>query len=394
MQHHLAGLAIALVVGAAPASAQDVWDEPGGLETEMSYEAAVVAAAEADESVLYTLRGAFAANLVLENGAEVGFRASGGLDKDNPARAGVSGVFGPGQPVAVPAGAFSGLARGPAAEDAGPRARIETGYIYIEGGYGELRAGLDEGVAARFFEGAPTLLRHAALVNPSLDPTGRTIARTDHDLTGPSLKVSYATPRILGARAGVSLTPEANAGGLDRDPVRDLGGAPGPDIENAIEAGLNVSRRLPRSGVRLRAGVAWSQADAAQASLPGVYDTVETWSAGGSAEFSSLAFGASYLESNNGFALGNGDYTALSAAVRLTLDKIDAGFELANAEDKAIGAESESIGLTLGRNFGEQLRVVGGWQRRDTRYTGNALPLAPRTSEQTEGIVIEITLSG
>jgi len=125
-------------------------------------------------------------------------------------------------------------------------------------------------------------------VNPTLDPYGGVIARTDHDLTGPSLKVSYATPRILGLRAGASFTPDANAGGLDRDPVRD--GA--PDIENAAEFALNLSRRLPRSGVRLRAGAAYSQADAAQAALPGIYDTVKTWSAGGSVEFSALALGA------------------------------------------------------------------------------------------------------
>ena len=111
-------------------------------------------------------------------------------------------------------------------------------------------------------------------------------------------------------------------------------------------------------------------------------------------EFSSLAFGASYLDSDNGFALGNGDYTALSAALRLTLGKIDAGFELANAEDEGIGAESESVGLSLGRNFGDQVRVVGGWQWRDTRYTGNPLPLAPQIREEADGIVIEITLSG
>mgnify|MGYP000479082720 CR=1 FL=1 len=235
-----------------------------------------MAATGADESFLYTVRGAFAANLVLGNGAEIGFRASGGLDRDNPARAGFSGVPGPARPLPSPAGALSGLARGPAAEDAGPRGRIETGYVYIEGGYGELRAGLDEGVAARFFEGAPTLFRHAALVNPALDPSGQVIARTDHDLTGPSFKVSYATPRILGARAGVSLTPDANAGGLDRDPVRNLGGAAGPDIENAVEAGLNVSRRLPRSGVRLRAAAGWSRANAAQACLAQVLEYSKT----------------------------------------------------------------------------------------------------------------------
>lgn len=389
MRHHLTGLAIALTAAAAPASAQDVWDEPGGIETEATFEATAVAATDASESFLYTLRVAFAANLILDNGAEVGVRASGGSDRDHPARPAFSGVIGPGQPGAGPTGAFSGLSRGPAADEAGPRGRVETGYIYIDGGYGELRAGLDDGVAARFFEGAPTLFRHAALVNPTLDPYGRALARTDHDLTGPSLKVSYATPRILGLRAGATFTPDASSGGLDRDPVRD--GA--PDIKNAAEVALNLSRRLPRSGVRLRAGAAYSQADASAPALPGVYGTVKTWSAGGSVEFSALALGASYLDSNNGLAALNGDYTALSSGLRITFGKVDAGLEWTDAEDRGARTESESIGLSLGRNFGDNVRIVGGWQRLDTRYAGNPLPLAPSLRAQSDGVVFEITLS-
>jgi hypothetical protein len=53
-----------------------------------------------------------------------------------------------------------------------------------------------------------------------------------------------------------------------------------------------------------------------------------------------------------------------------------------------------ALGLSAGRNFGERLRIVGGWQSRDTRYTGNPLPLAPQLREEADGIVIEITLSG
>lgn len=389
MRHPLTGLAFALAAAAAPAAAQDVWEDAGGIETDASWEAAAVGATDSGESFLYTLRGAFEANYFLENGAEVGLRTSGGIDRDHPARPAFAGVLGPAQPVAAPPGAYSGLARGPAPYDAGFRGRVETGYIYIDGGYGELRTGLDEGVAARFFEGAPTLFRHAALVNPTLDPYGRVIARTDHDLTGPSLKVSYATPRILGLRAGASFTPDANSGGLDRDPARS--GA--PDIENAAEVALNLSRRLPRSGVRLRAAAAWSQADASQAGLPGAYDTVETWSAGGSVEFSSLALGASWLDSSNGLAGPGGDYSALSTGLRMTFGKVDAGAEWVDAEDKGIGAESETIGLSLGRNFGDTVRIVGGWQRHDTRFTGNVLPLAPSLRERSDGIVIEITLS-
>jgi len=393
MHRQLTGLVLAAFASGTPALAQDVWDDEGGIETETAAEASLVAATDVDEPFLYTVRGSFGANYVLDNGAEIGLRVSGGLDRDNPARPGFAGVIGPASPAASAAGAFSGLARGPAALDTGPRGRVETGYIYIDGGYGELRAGLDDGVAARFFEGAPLLFRHAGLANAALDPSGLALARTDHDLTGPAFKVSYATPRILGVRAGVSVAPEADAGGLDRDPVRNLGGALQPSIENAVEAALNVSRRLPRSGVRLRAGAAYSEADASSAAAPAAYDRVETWSAGGSAEFSWGAFGLSYLGSNNGFASGAGDYSALSAALRLSFGDIDAGLEVASADDEGAGAESDAFGLTLGRNFGENLRVVTGWQGRNTRYTGNAVPAPPSLSDRTRGVVIEITLS-
>lgn len=390
MRLTLSGLAFALAA-AVPAHAQDIWDDPGGIETAWIGEAAAVLSLDTDEPALFLIEGGFSANYVFQNGVEAGFRGSFGVQYDNPGRAGFSGIYGPSQPAPGPAGAWSGLARGPGAEDIGARGSIETAYIYVEGGYGEVRAGLDQGAATRFFEGAPVLMRHASLANPALDPSGRALARTDHDLTGPAVKVSYATPRILGVRAGASFTPEADRRGLDRDPVRDLGGVPGPRIENATELAVNLSRRLPRSGVRLRAAAGWSTADVSFAT-PGVYGTVETWSAGGSAEFSSVAIGASWLGSDNGFAGGGGDYSALSIAARMTLGKIDAGIEYAHAEDEGISAESDAWGITFARKVNDSLRIAGGWQSLDTTYTRNAAPLPLRTGDKTDGIVIEITL--
>lgn len=392
MRPHLTGFVFVLAAFAPAAAAQDVWDDAGGIETTWTGEAAAVVAPDADEPALFLLEAGIATNYVLENGVEIGFRGSVGAQLDHPARAGFSGVVGPPPAAVGPAGAWPGLGRGAAAEDSGARAAVETAYIYAEGGYGEFRAGLDQGVAARFFEGAPVLMRHGALANPALDPTGRVLARTDHDLTGPSLKVSYATPRILGVRAGASFTPEADQRGLDRDPERAVGGAAGPHIENATELSLNVSRRLPRSGVRLRAAAAWSDAEVSFA-VPGVYDSVETWSAGGSAEFSSFAIGASWLDSNNGLVGGGGDYTALSAAARLTLGKYDLGVEMATSEDMAIQAESDAFGIILARKINDSLRIAAGWQQIETRFDGNALPFPSRFSEKTDGIVIEITLS-
>lgn len=388
------GLFLLALAGLTPvAAAQDVWDDPGGIETSWSLEGALIVSPGSDESLLGLARAGLSVNYVVMNGAEIGAVGALEFQRDHPARDGFSGIFPPPAGAgAASGGAFSGLARGPAPEDRADRISLETAYIYIDGGYGEARIGADDGVAARFFEGGPALFAHAGLVNPALDPDGSLIARTDHDLTGPAIKLSYASPRILGLRAGASYTPEADRRGLDRDPVRAFAGAPRPEIENALEVALNVSRRLPQSGVRLRAGAAWSQADTQFAPQPGLYRKVETWSVGGSAEFSRLRLGASYLTSNNGVASGPGDYTAWSASASVPFGDFEAVAELAGAEDEFAGLESDSWQLGLAWRPEPGWRLAAGWRNVDTGFLDGA-PQAQDPAGRRKGIVIEITRS-
>lgn len=378
---------------APSAAAQDVWDDPGGVETDVTLEGALVVSPDADEPVLGLLKGGLSANYVLTNGAIIG--AVGGLEAqyDHPARAGFAGVFPPAAGAgASSGGAFSGLGRGPAREDQDLRLSLETAYIYIDGGYGEARLGADDGIATRFFEGGPALFAHAGLANPALDPSGQIIARTDHDLTGPAIKVSYASPRILGLRAGASYTPEADRRGLDRDAARDFPGAARPEIEDAFEIALNLSRRLPQSGVRLRAGAAYSQAETHFLPDPTLYGTVETWSAGASAEFSKLRIGGSYLESNNGAARGPGDYSAWAVSAAVPFGKLEAVAEIAGAEDEFANLSSDSWQLGLAWRPQDDWRLAAGWRNVDTGFLNSGGPL-PSSGGSRNGIVIEITRS-
>ncbi|ABI76248.1 hypothetical protein HNE_3555 [Hyphomonas neptunium ATCC 15444] len=389
----LLALASPLAALAPTAAAQDVWDDPGGVETDVSFEGALVVAPNADEVVLGLAKGGLSANYVLSNGAIIG--AAGGLEAqyDNPARAGFAGVFPPiAGAGASPGGAFSGLGRGDAREERDLRVSLETAYLYIDGGYGEARLGLDDGIATRFFEGGPLLFAHSGLVNPALDPSGQVIARTDHDLTGPAMKVSYASPRIIGLRAGVSYTPEADRQGLDRDPARDFPGTTRPEIEDAFEIALNLSRRLPESGVRLRAGAAYSQADTRFLPDPTLYGTVETWSAGASAEFSKFRIGGSYLASNNGSDRLAGDYSAWSVSAAVPFGKLEAVAEVAGAEDELAGLTSDSWQLGLAWKPLDAWRLAAGWRNVDTDFLNSAAP-PPSTGGSRKGIVIEITRS-
>ena len=386
-------LAAPMLAHAPAAAAQDVWDDPGGVESEASAELALVAAPDADEALLGLAKAQMALNYVLMNGAEIG--AVGGLElqRDHPARAGFSGVFPSSAGAGVASGgAFSGLARGDTPADRDLRISLETAYVYINGGYGEARLGADDGVATRFFEGGPALFAHSGLVNPALDPTGEIIARTDHDLTGPAAKISYATPRILGLRGGVSYTPAADRRGVDRDTETAFPGSARPEIEDAFEVALNLSRRLPQSGVRLRAAAAYSQAEARFAPDPTLYGTVETWSAGASAEFSRLKVGGSYLESNNGIAAGPGDYSAWGLSAAVPFGKIEAVAEVSGAEDEFAGLTSDSWQVGLVWKPSENWRLASGWREVDTGYLNSGGQL-PSTGGSRNGIVIEITRS-
>ncbi|KJS39011.1 MAG: hypothetical protein VR74_03645 [Hyphomonas sp. BRH_c22] len=380
-----------LGVAASPAIAEEDWDV---WETAHEAEGAIAASSASGSPV--TMLGAFgiSTNRVLDNGLEIGATGRFEVQHDHPARAGFSGIPEGFEAVAGGwQGGFSGLAASARREHVGTRGQLEQAYIYAEGGYGEVRLGRDKGVAARFHEGAPSVFVKAAAANPVLDPTGQAYIRTDHDLTGPALKVSYASPRILGVRAGVSFTPSADVRGLDRDPARRLAGSPELSIESAAEASLNVSRKLRESGVRLQAALAYSRADVSASVTPDIYGTIETWSAGASAEFDTITVGASILGSNNGVDSGPGDYSAWSIGVTKRAFSIDFGADYGEATDDLTGLESESWSLGAAREVHEGVRIAAGYRSQTTRQRRTGVISVPMNRDSAEGVVLEITLS-
>jgi len=365
----------------ATAHSQSPW------ETELDFDSVIVATPISDEDgpdqvepLLTEVALTGTRERVFENG--VRFRAHGALrlQVDNPARPGGTGGFG-GDTVA-PIGAFSGLSSASTAESSAFRTRLESAYVQVDGGYGELRVGKDAGVGARFYEGARSVLSHARLDSSLLDPSGLSTVRTRHDLTGPSVKVSYATPRLLGLRGGVSFTPKAEADGLDRRPAGSTGGI-SPNMENAIELALNGTRRLRESGWRFDVGMAWSTADVTSDGLSAPYSSVETWSAGTRIEKDDWTLGASWLGSNNG--LPDSDYSAWSAGLHRYAFNTDFSIEYGQSDDDGAVLNSESLRFGVGRDVTPSTDIAISLFRDKTKQLTNR-------SEST-GVVVEITLS-
>ena len=357
------------------------------LETEFDFESVIVLTPMSDagsgistEPVLGEISVTGTSERVLDNGVRVRARGALRLQADHPVRPGGVGGFGVG--AAGPVGAFSGLSAAGPIETSDTRMRLETAYLQVDGGYGEVRIGKDLGVGARFHEGSRSVLSHARLDSTLLDPTGLSAVRTRHDLTGPSLKASYASPRILGLRGGISYTPKADADGLDRRPMAGTGGV-SPEAENAIELALNGTRRLRESGWRFDIGLAWSTAEVADGGLAAAYDQVETWSAGTRIERDDWTFGASWLESDNG--LPQSTYSAWSVGLHRSAYDTEFSVEFGRAQDDGVQLDSQSWRFGAARDVGRSTRLAIGYMNDSTERINQ--------NWDSQGIVVEITLS-
>ncbi|MEL7033864.1 MAG: porin [Pseudomonadota bacterium] len=317
---------------------------------------------------------------VLENGVRLRARGALRLQADHPQRPGGTGDFGSAAFAAT--GAFSGLSAAAPVDQSDIRTRLETAYFQIDGGYGELRLGKDQGVGARFHEGTKSVLSHARLDSTLLDPTGLSTIRTRHDLTGPSLKLSYASPRLLGLRGGISYTPKADADGLDRRPKAGAGGI-APETENAIELALNGTRRLRESGWRFDVGVAWSTADVSSPSLLVPYNRVDTLSGGTRIEKDDWTFGASWLESDNG--LPDSDFVAWSVGLHREAYDTEFSMEFGQSEDDGAQLDSQSFRIGAAREIADSTRIALGYVTDWNETLGQTW--------ESRGVVVEITLS-
>ena len=378
---NLASAALALGSIAAVAHA----DTP--IETEFEFESVTVVTPLSDsdapidvEPILAEVSLVATSEKVLESGVRLRARGALRLQRDHPARPGGVGGFGMDDFAAT--GAFSGLSQASPIESSDIRTRLETAYLQIDGGYGELRAGKDQGVAARFYEGPRSVLSHARLDSPLLDPTGLNTIRTRHDLTGPSVKVSYASPRLIGIRGGITYTPEASADGLDRRPQAGAGGF-APNTEDAFEIAVNATRRLRESGLRFDFGLGWSTASAENQTLATLYQDVETWSAGTRIEKDEWTFGVAWLGSNNGFE--NGDYSAWSAGLHKESYNTDFSIEIGQSEDDSVALESQSWRLGAARKFSPSTQLALALIGDQTERMGKKW--------ESQGVVVEITLS-
>lgn len=235
---------------------------------------------------------------ILDNGSEIGARFTLRGSQDNPRRQAGGGRIESLGTVAIPGIHTDVKFTNENIPDSGPRARIETAFLYLDGGYGEVSVGRDIGIAARLYEGPRSIFSHARDTDALLDPSGLSIIRSRLDWSGNSAKFSYVTPRLVGIRFGLSYTPSTEADGLDRSLSLSLG----DEITDIWEGGINYLHTSRNSGLRYRVGVVYSTSSIPE-ELTKYVTKIDGWSAGVRIEGTRTSFGFSLTSADEGRVL-------------------------------------------------------------------------------------------
>lgn len=386
--------AVGVLACTSPAAAQEWSFEAGGRATLAA--GAFSADAAEPESALARAEAWLDGSILFDNQIELGFAIAAAAERDHP-RADPRGdaVLGPQiNPLALPVSPplrsiHAGLAQSGVPADRGPRAQLETAFIYASNPMGEISLGRQEGIAARFAARPDRIAETLSAADPRLDLTGLGGPRLVDRLSGPSAKLSLTTARVLGLQFGLSYTPDIEAEGLDaakhRRPINTIGAEP----EKVLEAGASFALRLP-DWPAIVAGLTWSRGEGwgpvSRGPANGQFGDVETVAANAQLGFEGWSLGVSALTGDNGWS-GAGDrgYTAYAVHAGLDLHDWALGLEIATSSDDLIDLDQDALMLSAVTPITEKLNLMLGVQ--GARRQGAGL-----SSANASGVVMEWTV--
>lgn len=209
-------------------------------------------------------------------------------------------------------GYFSGFTPGGPVSDQEGRIALESAYVALRGGYGEISVGRDEGVAARFSAVPANILFGGSLVQPSVDLTGLGGLAARNDISGQSFKVNVLSPRILGLRLGGGWTPALEAQGVDQGYVRAANAPLVARPRQIAEFGVSFEHAWSNG---LSARFSGTFASGGDASGLEAFGRLRSWTFGGALSQGNWTLGAQRLGSNNAWAGGQRGYRATTASI-------------------------------------------------------------------------------
>ncbi|MFC7292329.1 porin [Hirschia litorea] len=274
----------------------------------------------------------------------------------------------------------TGLVAAMGETDDGPYATFEQGFAYVKAGWGELSVGRDIGAATRLDARAPRVLKYSSPNSSRLNPIAFSSVRARNDVTGPSAKLTYMSPRLIGFRAGASFTPEANARGIDFDASRDVLGIANANLKNVVEAGLSFTHLFRENDLRVRIGVTGIHAETD--SIMNGFSNYESLGLGLEVEKGFWRLGTQYLDSNNAIDSGLGDYTAWETGISREFSDWTVTAEYGHAIDELQAVKGENWGVGVSKPLNNNVNVGVGYISTKSKHFG--------TEIEGSGAIIEL----
>ncbi|MCB2010043.1 MAG: porin [Geminicoccaceae bacterium] len=193
-------------------------------------------------------------------------------------------------------------------------------WIFISGGFGELRFGDEDGASDNMKIGGFS----AAAGTGGIDGAGE-VASVDFGLTNSSdaTKVIYYSPVVSGFQLGVSFTPDTGHAGAQENPADNNG-----NLEDMVEAGATYAGSF--GGLDVKAAVVGYTADGEDGSPVGDANGI---GGGASVGFAGFTFAGGYYADENQDNINagvKGSFGPANVSVNYAYSDIDGGGEPEN----------------------------------------------------------------
>lgn len=179
----------------------------------------------------------------------------------------------------------------------GEKELFDEAFLFLDGGFGRVELGQQEGVADQFSVRSPHALGNMSLSagrnDRVINPVGMASIGTVNDSSDDYAKVTYMTPSLSGFKLGMSFTPEAQkktdiSAELTEKTVQ-------PEAkEGIVEFGVIYSKSF--EDVSLDMSATYLSADSAPVT-GNLKSELKEWNAGVNVGFRGLSVGGSYRES-------------------------------------------------------------------------------------------------
>ncbi len=233
---------------------------------------------------------------------------------------------------------------------------VDEAYIYLDGGFGRVEIGQQDGVGGQFSVRTPQALGQMTAAGGSddgmIDPLALAPVGTANDSSEDFAKITYMTPSFGGLTLGVSFTPDPEIR------PQSFGAAETANGDDIVEFGVIYSRDF--EALSLDMSATFVSADATPVS-----DDLDEWNAGVKVDFHGLSVGGSYRESGS-LTTGLQKYEAYDIGVAYEAGPWMVSAQFAEHEGALAGAPYENgyrYLISARYKVAKGLRIGAGLQR-------------------------------